>query len=649
MGGRRGERGGGSGGGAGGNAGAEEAEVWARCGEDEGGRGAQAETGGEGASAAPPWRAGQRAAGPPPGARGALHPLALAVPPGEAPKAAGGRAGACLQVGPLLLLLVSRCHRGRSDAAAGRARACMQAMSRGLHCSPPLRDPHPAFENSQKAPAMQGLYHFYRGQSGCARRLCAEVSIARHPHAIRNCKGPKRHSRSGSMGSHEWAPATPSDILPVIESFHLPDRLRPRVPHEARFDVERIAAVIELCVQVIIQVGLPPTCMPPPLIAHSHETIPSSALPHALLCVKHLARIRRDTHRTSLLWRCALNTPASTTTHPVAAASMSTHTHRTSLLSAQHTSVHHPSTLLHHPFLLLPPFHFPSPQAGVDLPGLRTVRRTEPVQTTRLGTGRAWVAGLESESASGVSSRGVYKKDEGDVVKAILEMAEMEAVGAEVVWDAGSQGKMRRGEGGWRGLMEEGRRGREEEEGDRDRVERAFERRSDTEADREEKGKVDEEEEEEEGGEDGEEGTEGEGSVREMAEEALREWEGLREGVERVMGKYPVMVCGYCPEVHVGAAGHKVRLCNASKQQWRHGQHGWQPAVLADLLPPVPVYHTRHPSGPPLLHELRPFYGRVPALLELCVQAGAPVPASWRSYFRLDVAIPDVNDVDNAV
>ncbi|CAI7731120.1 unnamed protein product [Closterium sp. NIES-53] len=354
-------------------------------------------------------------------------------------------------------------------------------------------------------------------------RLCPEVSIARHPHAIRNCKGPKLHNRSGSPGSHEWAPATPSDILPVIESFHLPDRLRPRVPHEARFDVERIPAVIELCVQ-----------------------------------------------------------------------------------------------------------------AGVDLPGLRTVRRTDPVQTTRPGTSRAWVAGLEGESESGVFNRGAYKGDEGDVVKAILEMAEMEALGAEVVWDEGSQGKMRGGAGGWRGVMEEGG----------GRMERRLERRSNTEVGWKEKGKG---EEEEKGGVDGEGAAEGEGSVREVAEEALREWEEVREGVERVMGKYPVMVCGYCPEVHVGAAGHKVRLCNASKQQWRHGQHGWQPAALSDLLPPVPVYHMRHPSGPPLLHELRPFYGRVPALLELCVQAGAPVPDKWRRHFRLDVAIPDVNDVDNVV
>ncbi|CAI7873096.1 unnamed protein product [Closterium sp. NIES-53] len=51
----------------------------------------------------------------------------------------------------------------------------------------------------------------------------------------------------------------------------------------------------------------------------------------------------------------------------------------------------------------------------------------------------------------------------------------------------------------------------------------------------------------------------GEGSLREVAKEVLRKWEELRNDVDRIMSKYHVMVCGYCPEVHVGGAGHKVR------------------------------------------------------------------------------------------
>ncbi|CAI6001471.1 unnamed protein product [Closterium sp. NIES-65] len=62
------------------------------------------------------------------------------------------------------------------------------------------------------------------------------------PHAIHNCYSPKLHNRSRSLGSHECAPATPSDILPAIGTFHLPGRLRPSVPNEARLNVARIHA-----------------------------------------------------------------------------------------------------------------------------------------------------------------------------------------------------------------------------------------------------------------------------------------------------------------------------------------------------------------------------------------------------------------------
>ncbi|CAI5495439.1 unnamed protein product [Closterium sp. Naga37s-1] len=95
--------------------------------------------------------------------------------------------------------------------------------------------------------------------------------------------------------------------------------------------------------------------------------------------------------------------------------------------------------------------------------------------------------------------------------------------------------------------MEEGRRGRKEEEGNGAKIGRGLERRNDLEAEKERKrkGKVAEEEEGEEGA------AEQEGGLREVAEEALREWEEVRDGLRRLMGKYPVMVCGYCPEVHV--------------------------------------------------------------------------------------------------
>lgn len=69
-----------------------------------------------------------------------------------------------------------------------------------------------------------------------------------------------------------------------------------------------------------------------------------------------------------------------------------------------------------------------------------------------------------------------------------------------------------------------------------------------------------------------------------LAEETIEAWETVRLGAERLMKKYTVRVCGYCPEVHVGPTGHKAQNCGAHKHQQRNGQHGWQASVLDDLV-----------------------------------------------------------------
>lgn len=125
-----------------------------------------------------------------------------------------------------------------------------------------------------------------------------------------------------------------------------------------------------------------------------------------------------------------------------------------------------------------------------------------------------------------------------------------------------------------------------------------------------------------------------------LAEETLRAWEQMRRGAKRLMKMYLVRVCGYCPEVHVGPSGHKAQNCGAFKHQQRNGQHGWQAAVLNDLIPPRYVWHVPDVNGPPLQRELRSFYGQAPAVVEMCVQAGAAVPEECRPTMRLDVGIP---------
>ncbi|KAF8400516.1 hypothetical protein HHK36_013815 [Tetracentron sinense] len=125
-----------------------------------------------------------------------------------------------------------------------------------------------------------------------------------------------------------------------------------------------------------------------------------------------------------------------------------------------------------------------------------------------------------------------------------------------------------------------------------------------------------------------------------LAEETLQAWEKMRQGAKKLMRRYPVRVCGYCPEVHIGPSGHKAQNCGAFKHQQRNGQHGWQTAVLDDLIPPRHVWHVPDVSGPPLQRELRSFYGQAPVVVEMCVQGGAAVPELYKPTMRLDVGIP---------
>jgi len=128
---------------------------------------------------------------------------------------------------------------------------------------------------------------------------------------------------------------------------------------------------------------------------------------------------------------------------------------------------------------------------------------------------------------------------------------------------------------------------------------------------------------------------------RKLAERTLKAYSTVRRGVKQLMRKYTVKACGYCSEVHVGPWGHNAKLCGAFKHQWRDGKHGWQDATLDEVVPPNYVYHVRDPEGPPLSGALRRYYGKAPAVVEVCVQAGAEIPDAYQPMMRLDVVIPD--------
>ncbi|PIA32814.1 hypothetical protein AQUCO_04300026v1 [Aquilegia coerulea] len=132
------------------------------------------------------------------------------------------------------------------------------------------------------------------------------------------------------------------------------------------------------------------------------------------------------------------------------------------------------------------------------------------------------------------------------------------------------------------------------------------------------------------------------------ANKVLESWFEMVSGAKKLMKKYQVWTCGYCPEVQVGPKGHKVRMCRASKHQSRNGLHAWQEATMDDFIGPNYVWHVNGSSSDAdlLVNELKRYYGKAPAVVELCVKAGAPVPDEYRSMMRLDVVPPAPDEAD---
>lgn len=131
--------------------------------------------------------------------------------------------------------------------------------------------------------------------------------------------------------------------------------------------------------------------------------------------------------------------------------------------------------------------------------------------------------------------------------------------------------------------------------------------------------------------------------LKQLSIETMDSWFEMVEGVKKMMESYAVWTCGYCPEVQVGPKGHKVRICKASKHQSRNGLHAWQEATIEDVIGYNYVWHSKSSA---LYNNLKRFYGKAPAIVELCVWGGAPIPNEFKSMMRLDVVSPDRDEVD---
>ncbi|TYJ98297.1 APO protein 4 [Cucumis melo var. makuwa] len=128
-----------------------------------------------------------------------------------------------------------------------------------------------------------------------------------------------------------------------------------------------------------------------------------------------------------------------------------------------------------------------------------------------------------------------------------------------------------------------------------------------------------------------------------LATETIRAWETLRTGVQKLLMVYPTKVCKYCSEVHVGPSGHKARLCGVFKYESWRGSHFWEKADVDDLVPPKIVWHRRQQDPPVLVDKGRDYYGHAPAVVALCMQAGAIAPFKYHCMMKVQGLSPRVN------
>ncbi|XP_058092648.1 APO protein 4, mitochondrial isoform X2 [Magnolia sinica] len=124
-----------------------------------------------------------------------------------------------------------------------------------------------------------------------------------------------------------------------------------------------------------------------------------------------------------------------------------------------------------------------------------------------------------------------------------------------------------------------------------------------------------------------------------VAYDLLNAREVLKEGVSTLINIIPIKACKFCPEVYIGDTGHLIQTCHGYQRRTKNQVHRWTDGRLNDILVPVEAFHLHHMFQDIIKHDQRFDFDRVPAVLELCCQAGAEVPQEIlysSSHHRLD-------------
>jgi hypothetical protein len=76
----------------------------------------------------------------------------------------------------------------------------------------------------------------------------------------------------------------------------------------------------------------------------------------------------------------------------------------------------------------------------------------------------------------------------------------------------------------------------------------------------------------------------------------------------------------------VGRVGHEIKTCQGKGSTGRGAGHLWVPGYLDDVVVPTEAFHLVDRLQKPIKHEDRFKYERIPAIVELCIQAGLDLP-----------------------
>ncbi|GKC82586.1 APO protein 4, mitochondrial, partial [Tanacetum coccineum] len=110
-----------------------------------------------------------------------------------------------------------------------------------------------------------------------------------------------------------------------------------------------------------------------------------------------------------------------------------------------------------------------------------------------------------------------------------------------------------------------------------------------------------------------------------VAYDVLRSRALLIQGVSTLLQVIPIWSCKFCSEVYIGEKGHEIKTCHGSRRHAKNKLHEWVKWGINDILIPVETFHLKNMFQDLIKHDQQFDYNRIPAIVELSLQAGADI------------------------